>query len=145
MAWTGTGPAGYWVSDDKALLDFERVHGWMSGEAYWASGRTREVSDRSIEHSLCMGLYAPGGGQVGFARVVTDYATFCWLCDVFVEAAHRGHGVGTFLVQATLDHPQVAGLRMVLMAAPERSLYRRLGFGGLRRPERWMELPPSAG
>jgi GNAT superfamily N-acetyltransferase len=144
VAWTGAGPGGYRVSDDKALLDTERVHNWMSRESYWAAGQTREVTERSIEHSLCVGLYAPdGGGQVGFARVVSDYATFCWLCDVFVETAHRGSGAGTFLVQATLDHPDVAGLRMVLMAAPGRSLYRRLGFGELISPERWMERPSS--
>jgi GNAT superfamily N-acetyltransferase len=142
VAWTSAGPGGYWVSDDKALLDTERVHGWMSRESYWAAGRTREVTECSVEHSLCVGLYAPDGGdQVGFARVVTDYATFCWLCDVFVDAAHRGSGLGTFLVQAALGHPQVAGLRTLLMAAPERSLYRRLGFGALIRPERWMERP----
>jgi GNAT superfamily N-acetyltransferase len=146
VTWTGAGPGGYWVSDDKALLDTERVHAWMSGESYWAAGRTREVTEQSIENSLCVGLYAPDGGdQVGFARVVTDYATFCWLCDVFVDAAHRGSGVGTFLVRATLGHPRVAGLRTVLMAAPGRSLYRRLGFGGLISPERWMERPSSAG
>jgi len=145
VAWTDAGPCGYWVSDDKALLDTERVHAWMSRESYWAAGRTREVTERSIEHSLCVGLYGPdGGGQAGFARVVTDYATFCWLCDVFVDAAHRGNGAGTFLVQSTLGHPHVAGLRTVLMAAPERSLYRRLGFAELIRPERWMELPSSA-
>jgi GNAT superfamily N-acetyltransferase len=144
MVWTGAGPDGYWVSDDKALLDTERVHGWISRDSYWAAGRTREVTDRSIEHSLCVGLYAPDGGQVGFARIVTDFATFCWLCDVFVDASHRGGGAGTFLVQAALAHPQVAGLRTVLMAAPERSLYRRLGFGELVRPERWLERPSSA-
>jgi GNAT superfamily N-acetyltransferase len=145
MAWTRVGPGGCWVSDDKDLLDTERVHGWMSCESYWAVGRTREITERSIEHSLCLGLYASdGGGQIGFARVVTDYATFSWLCDVFVDVGHRGNGEGTFLVEATLGHPGVAGLRTVLMAAPERSLYRRLGFGGLIRPERWMERPSSA-
>jgi GNAT superfamily N-acetyltransferase len=146
MAWTRVGPGDYWVSDDNALLDTEQVHGWMSRESYWAAGRTREVTERSLEHSLCVGLYPPDGtDQAGFARIVTDYATFCWLCDVFVDAAHRGNGLGTFLVQATLDHPHVAGLRTVLMAVPERSLYRRLGFGELIRPERWMERPSAAG
>jgi GNAT superfamily N-acetyltransferase len=144
VAWRGAGPGGYWVSDDKTLLDTERVHGWMSRESYWAAGQTREVTERSIEHSLCVGLYAADGGQAGFARVVTDYAAFCWLCDVFVDAAHRGKGAGTFLVEAALGHPHVAGLRTVLMAAPGRSLYRRLGFGGLMSPERWMERPSSA-
>jgi GNAT superfamily N-acetyltransferase len=146
MAWTRAGPGGYWVSDDKALLDIERVHGWMSRESYWAASRSRSVMERSIDHSLCVGLYPPGGArQAGFARVVTDCATFCWLCDVFVDTADRNNGVGTFLVQTTLDHPYVAGLRTVLMAAPDRSLYRRQGFGKLLRPERWMERPASAG
>ena len=144
MAWTQAGPGGYWVSDDNALLDIERVHAWMTHESYWAIGRPREVMERSIEHSLCIGLYAPDGAQVGFARLVTDYATFSWLCDVFVAVGHRGNGEGTFLVQAALSHPGVAGLRTVLMAAPERSLYRRLGFGALVRPERWMERPGPA-
>jgi len=137
------GPGGYWVSDDRSLIDVPRVHGWISRESYWAQGRSYEVMARAIENSLVLGLYAAGGGQAGFARLVTDRATFAWLCDVFVDAAHRGHGLGTFLVQAATGHPDVAGIRQVLSGVPGRSLYRRLGFDALLSPERWMERQPG--
>jgi GNAT superfamily N-acetyltransferase len=127
------------VSDDRSLVDLDRVHQWISGESYWAAGRPRDVMARSIENSLVLGLYAPDGSQVGFARHVTDRATFAWLCDVFVDAGHRGNGVGSFLVRTAIDHPDVAGIRQVLAATPGRSLYRRHGFGELVHPERWME------
>jgi GNAT superfamily N-acetyltransferase len=134
------------VSDDRALIDVDLVHRWMCEESYWAAGRPREVMTRSIENSLALGLYMPGGDQVGFARLVTDRATFAWLCDVFVAADHRGGGAGSFLVRTTVGHPDVAGIRQLLMAAPGRSLYRRHGFGDLVSPERWMErpAPPAA-
>jgi GNAT superfamily N-acetyltransferase len=135
------GPDGYWVSDDRSQLDMDRVHAWISRESYWAAGRSYPVMARAVEHSLALGLYAADGAQAGFARLVTDRATFAWLCDVFVDAAHRGHGLGTFLARAATSHPDVADLRQVLMAEPERSIYRRLGFGVLVSPERWMERP----
>jgi GNAT superfamily N-acetyltransferase len=137
MRWEG--PDGYWASDDRALVDVCAVHAWMSREAYWAKGRPRDVMARAIEHSLVVGLYAADGTQAGFARFVTDYATFAWLCDVFVDSAHRGHGLGTFLVEAAIGHPDLRGLLQVLATAPERSLYRRLGFVPLGNAERWME------
>ena len=140
MRWQG--PAGYWVSDERPLVDIDLVHGWMSRESYWAAGRSREVMARSIEHSLVLGLYTAEDEQVGFARFVTDRATFAWLCDVFVTAEHRGSGAGSFLVQTAIDHPDVSGVRQLLMAVPGRSLYRRHGFGDLASPERWMERPP---
>ena len=135
------GPAGYWVSDDPALLDVARIHGWMSNESYWALGRSYEVMARAIDHSLSVGLYAPDGSQAGYARLVTDRATFAWLCDVFVDAAHRGRGLGMFLARAATSHPDVASIRQVLMAEPGRSLYRSMGFRTLISPERWMERP----
>ena len=135
------GPDGYWVSDDRSTMDLPRVHAWISQESYWAAGRPYEVMARSVEHSLVLGLYTAEGAQVGFARLVTDRATFAWLCDVFIDAAHRGRGLGTFLVRAATSHPDVAAIRQVLMAEPGRSLYRRLGFGDLVSPGRWMERP----
>ena len=144
MRWDG--PDGYWVSDDPSLIDVDLVHDWISGESYWAKGRRREVMERSIEHSLVLGLYTADGMQVGFARFVTDRATFAWLCDVFVAAGHRGGGAGSFLVKMAVGHPDVAGVRQLLMANPGRSLYRRYGFGDLLKPERWMERPaPDSG
>jgi GNAT superfamily N-acetyltransferase len=136
-----TGPNGYWASDDPGLIDVDRVHEWMSQESYWAQGRTREVMARAIDHSLSLGLYAPDGTQAGYARLVTDWATFAWLCDVFVDTAHRGQGLGSFLVAQAVGHPDVADIRQVLMAEPGRTIYRRLGYGDLRSPERWMERP----
>lgn len=132
---------GYWVSDDPGLLDVARIHAWISNEAYWALGRSYDTMARAIEHSLSVGLYAPDGTMAGYARLVTDRATFAWLCDVFVDDAHRGHGVGSFLVAHTVGHPDVADIRQVLMAEPGRSIYRRFGFGDLALTERWMERP----
>jgi GNAT superfamily N-acetyltransferase len=136
-----TGPGGYWVSDDPDLLDVARVHDWLSRESYWAAGRHYEVTARAVKHSLSVGLYAPGGAQAGYARLVTDQATFAWLCDVFVDAASRGRGLGSFLVAQAIGHPAVAGIRQVLMAEPGRTIYRRHGYGDLARAERWMERP----
>jgi GNAT superfamily N-acetyltransferase len=139
MKWPG--PDGYWASDDRDLLDTERVHTWISRESYWAEGRPREVMIRAIENSLVIGLYAADGMQVGFARVVTDYATFAWICDVFIDSGQRGHRLGTFLVETAVSHPDVRGLRQVLMGEPGRTLYERSGFRPLTKPERWMERP----
>lgn len=135
------GPDGYWASDDQSMLDVARVHAWMSRESYWARGRSYEVMAHAIRHSLALGLYAADGTQAGFARLVTDRATFAWLCDVFVDEAHRGHGLGVFLTEAATSHPEVAGIRQLLMAEPGRTLYRRLGFVDLLSPERWLERP----
>jgi GNAT superfamily N-acetyltransferase len=142
MKWTG--PDGFWASDDRALIDVDRVYAWISGESYWAEGRRRDVMVRALETSLVIGVYSADGTQVGVARLVTDYATFAWLCDVFVDTSHRGRGLGMFLVDTAVGHPDVRGLRQVLVAEPGRSLYARYGFGPLARPERWMERPGLA-
>ena len=137
MRWAG--PDGYWASDEPGLIDVVLVHSWMSREAYWAQGRSYEVMATAIENSLVIGLYSAEGTQVGFARFVTDQATFAWMCDVFVDAAHRDRGLGAFLVETAADHPAVRGVRQMLAAEPGRSLYRRLGYVPLRSPERWLE------
>ncbi len=139
MRWDG--PDGSFASDERGLVDLGRVHAWISGESYWAEGRPREVMARAIENSLVIGLFTAEGTQVGFARFVTDHATFAWLCDVFVDAGHRGKGLGSFLVQAAIEHPAVRGARQVLATEPGRSLYARFGYRPLGRPERWMERP----
>jgi hypothetical protein len=131
---------GYRVNDDRRQLDGERVWHWLSEQAYWALGRTREQQDTANEHSLCIGLYAPTGEQVGFCRYVTDRATFAWLCDVFVVEAHRG-GAGTFMVEFAVEHPAVAGIGIQLLATRHtHSLYERLGYRRFAEPDlaRWM-------
>jgi GNAT superfamily N-acetyltransferase len=137
MRWTG--PSGYWVSDDRSLVDVGRVHRWLSSESYWAEGRSFDVVSRSVRESLTLGLYGPDDGQVGVCRLVTDYATFAWLCDVFVDPAVRGGGLGTFLVGTATAHPDVRDLRLVLGTRDAHELYRRFGFESLAAPERWME------
>lgn len=133
------GPDGYWVSDDRSLIDVDWVHAWISEQSYWARGRPYRATVAAIQNSLVFGLYAADGVQAGFARHVTDRATFAWLCDVFVDKAHRGRGLGSFLVRVATGHPDVATIRQVLSTAPERTLYRQFGFDELAAPERWME------
>ncbi|MGO9198694.1 MAG: GNAT family N-acetyltransferase [Acidimicrobiales bacterium] len=141
MRWAG--PNGYWASDEPELVDVEWVHRSLSAEAYWALGRSYEVVARSIEHSLVFGLYSGEGAEVGVARVVTDFATFGWLCDVYVDPVHTGHGLGSFLVETVISHPALQGLRLVLAAVPGRTLYARQGFVPLPSPDHWMERRSS--
>ena len=123
-------PGVYEISNDRARLDLDRVHRFLSTEAYWSPGVAREVVERSIANSLPFGVYeSESGEQVGFARVVTDYATFAWLADVYIEEAHRGHGLGKRLVAEVLGHPDLQGLRRwMLGTADAHELYRRFGF-----------------
>ena len=128
---------GYEISTDKARLDIEAVHRYLSEESYWAAGRAREVVARSIENSVCVGAYAPDGAQAGFARVVTDGATFAWLCDVFVFEDHRGRGLARTLVRAAMDAvPAVR--RWVLATADAHGVYAPFGFVPIDG-DRWME------
>src|SRR6185369_13535802 len=107
--------------------------------AYWALGRTRETVERAIENSLPFGIYGPAD-QVGFARIITDHATFAYLADVFVLPEHRGRGLSVWLMEVISDHPQLQGLRRWLLATKDaHELYRKFGFSELKEPERWME------
>jgi GNAT superfamily N-acetyltransferase len=133
--------ADYEISTDPDRLDRDRVHRWLSTEAYWALGRSREQVDRSIATSLNFGAYDRDGGQVGFARVVTDLATFAWLCDVFVDRQHRGHGLGNALVTAVRDHLAPYRVKRVLLATSDaHEVYAKVGFRPVKDPERWMYL-----
>jgi GNAT superfamily N-acetyltransferase len=128
-------PGGYEVSTDRARLDMDLVHAFLR-TAYWSTGVPREILDRSIANSLPFGLYAPSGDQAGFARVVSDYAIFAYLGDVFVAEAHRGRGLGKFLVSCVLRHPQLQALRRwALATADAHGLYRQFGFGPPAQPE----------
>jgi GNAT superfamily N-acetyltransferase len=132
---------GYTISTDPARLDLDVIHGYLSGESYWAQGRPLDVMQRAVQHSLCFGVYA-GEEQVGLARVVTDYATFAWLCDVFVLESHRGQGLGKWLIESVVAHPQLQGLLFVLATRDAHGLYLRYGgFEPMRVLERWMLRP----
>ncbi|PXA95512.1 GNAT family N-acetyltransferase [Nostoc sp. 3335mG] len=131
------------VSFDPADLDIELIHAFLSG-SYWAAGIPREVVERSIAGSLCVGAYAPDEAgedeQIGFARLITDRATFAWLADVFVLPAHRGQGVARAMIEALQAHPELQGLRRwMLMTRDMQPLYEKLGWQHLRHPERCME------
>lgn len=129
------------ISTDRSRLDLGVIHGYLSTESYWAVGRDPEVVRRSVEHSLPFGLYE-GERQIGFARVVTDYATFAWIADVFVLDEFRGRGLGKWLVEVILSHPALQGFRRWVLATKDaHGLYRQFGFQELKRPERWMERP----
>jgi GNAT superfamily N-acetyltransferase len=119
----------YTISDERSRLDFDVIHGFLGGESYWARGRSRERVERSVKNSLPFGLYRGDGRQVGFARVVTDRATFAWLADVFVLPEERGRGLSKWLVECVLAHPELQGLRRWLLATRDaQGLYRRYGF-----------------
>ncbi|WP_228975512.1 GNAT family N-acetyltransferase [Streptomyces sp. DH12] len=135
----------YEISTDPARLDRALVHRWLSTDAYWARGRERGRQDRAIDGSLNFGAYdGETGAQAAYARVVTDLATFAWLCDVYVHPAARGGGLGTGLVGAVRDHLAPYGLKRVLLATEDaHGLYARLGFEPLADPGRWMSLAPS--
>ncbi|AMW09424.1 acetyltransferase [Streptomyces qaidamensis] len=135
-------PEGCEISTDPARVDRERVHHWLSTDAYWALGRTREKQDRAIEGSLNFGVYETvSGKQVAYARVITDRATFGWLCDVYVDPSVRGKGVGGALVAAVRDELRSYGVRRVLLATHDaHGVYARHGFAALERPGDWMAL-----
>jgi len=128
------------ISDDKKLLDHQLIYAFLSERSYWARGIPAKLVDRSIRHSLCIGIYK-GGRQVGFARAVTDFATFAWVADVFVVEKRRGHGLGKKLVAGMLAHPRLQGLRRVMLGTMDaHKLYERFGFAPIKQVERLMEM-----
>ncbi|BCY05462.1 GNAT family N-acetyltransferase [Actinoplanes sp. L3-i22] len=131
---------GYVLTDDVSRVDIDRVHRWLSEESYWAAGRSLELVNRSIEGSLPYSI-RHGDEQVGFARVVTDGATFAWICDVFIDERHRGHGLGGWLVDSIVEDMTGRGiLRLLLATRDAHEVYRRSGFTPLAGPGRFMEI-----
>lgn len=130
---------GYLISDDPARLDVGAIHGYLA-RSYWAAGIPRKVVERSVRNSLCVGLYTAGGEQVGLVRVVTDCATYAWLCDVFVLEAHRGRGLSKAMMRAILTHPKLQTVRRFTLATRDaHGLYAQFGFKPLATPEAQME------
>ena len=126
------------ISTDLSRLDLDAITDMLS-RAYWAKDRTREVIERAMQNSLVFGVY-DGTRQVGLARVVSDYATFAWLCDVFVHGDYRKRGIGKWLMETILAHPDLLGLRRFLLITRDaHGLYSQCGFTPLQNPDRWME------
>jgi GNAT superfamily N-acetyltransferase len=131
------------VDTDKSRLDVPLIHGFLTN-SYWAKGIPIDVVHRAINGSLCFGLY-DAGRQVGFARVISDYATFAYLADVFVLESHRGRGLSKRLMASIMAHPQLQHLRRWLLATRDaHGLYEQFGFRSLASPESFLELHDSA-
>jgi GNAT superfamily N-acetyltransferase len=127
------------VSTDKSKLDLALIHEFLS-RSYWAEGIPLELVKRSIEHSLCFGVYDPSQ-QIGFARVVSDFATFAYLADVFILESFRGRGLAKLLMREIMSHPELQGLRRFMLATRDaHELYGQFGFAALARPDYQMEI-----
>lgn len=127
------------LSDDLARIDTDRVHGWLT-TSYWTPGITRERVAKQNAGSHCLGAYDPQHGQVGFARLISDKASFAWLADVWVDAPARGQGLGRRLVSWFLDHPDYATVRrFALVTADAHGVYEGVGFHAPLQPQRYME------
>lgn len=132
--------AGYVLSTDRRRVDVDTVHRWLSQDAYWALGRPREVVEKTIEASWVWSVFAPDGEQVAFLRAVTDGLTFAWICDVYVDPAHRGHGIATWVSTEAVADLRGAGVdRLVLATSTAHAVYRRVGFT-VPEEGRYMEL-----
>jgi len=128
----------YTISTDRSRLDVALIHEFLSHRSYWAQGISRGTVERAISHSLCFGVYA-GDHQVGFARITTDYAALAYLADVFILEPYRARGLGKWLVECIVNHPELQGLRRWLLATLDaHGLYARYGFEPLTSPERYM-------
>jgi GNAT superfamily N-acetyltransferase len=132
------------VSTDPIRLDIDLIHTFLAAESYWARGIDRATVVRACRHSLCFGLF-DGQAQIGFARVISDYATYAYLNDVFILEAYRGKGLGQWLMECVMAHPDLQGLRrFALTTRDAQGLYAQFGFGPLHYPDRHMErLPPD--
>ncbi len=136
QTWTMT----YSFSADPARMDRDRVFSWIAEQSYWAQGRARETQERAMDGSFNYGMFDDASGeQVAYARVVSDGATFAWLCDVFVDESVRGAGVGVALIEGVCGHLDPMGLRRIMLATRDaHGLYAKFGFGPVADPEMWM-------
>ena len=127
------------ISTDRKLLQIDAIHKFLAEESYWAKERTREQTETAIKHSLPFGVYQ-GENLIGFARIVTDYATFAYLGDVFILDEFRGQGLSKWLMEVIINHPELQGLRRWILATKDaHTLYEKFNFSALKFPEKWME------
>ncbi len=130
---------GLLITTDPGMLRIDTIHEYLSQTSYWAKERTRAQTETAIANSLCFGLYR-GSQQLGFARVVTDFATFAYLGDVFILPELQGAGLGKWLMDVVMSHPDLQGFRRWILATRDaHKLYEKYGFTDLKHPERWME------
>lgn len=136
------GGDGYTICEGfESTAELARAHGWIAEQSYWAAGVPLEVFERAVRNSLVLTARDLDGALVGMARVATDRATFAWICDVFVDEAHRGHGLAGRLMAAIRAHPDLQGLRRMLLATRDaHAVYARHAFRPLAAPELWMEI-----
>ncbi len=128
------------LSSDPAKIDVDVVYEFLTN-CYWSKGIPRELVKRSIEHSLCFGVYDGTGAQVGFARVISDFATIAYLGDVFVLESQRGRGLSKWMMEGVMQHPRLQGLRRwILLTRDAHALYAKFGFTPIQKPDRYMEL-----
>jgi N-acetylglutamate synthase-like GNAT family acetyltransferase len=131
---------GFNISTDKTLLNFEMIYQYLDQESYWAKGIPKDRLKRAIDNSMCFGVYHQNK-QIGFARVITDKATFAYLADVFILNAYRKQGLSKWLVQTIVEHPDLQGLRRWSLAtADAHGLYKQFGFAPITGADRWMEI-----
>ncbi|AYA38975.1 N-acetyltransferase [Hymenobacter oligotrophus] len=133
-------PSAFTISTDSSRLNIGLIHDFLSNRSYWAPGISRELVERSIRNSLCFGVYNADGQQVAFARIISDKATFAYLCDVFVLEEYRGQGLSKLLMRHISEHPELQGLRRWMLGTRDaHSLYAEFGFTPLASPQRFME------
>lgn len=127
------------ISTDRNRLQIDRIHQFLTEESYWARERSRQQTETAIKNSLPFGVYK-GENLIGFARVVTDYATFAYLGDVFITEKYRGRGLSKWLMETIINHPDLQGFRRWILATKDaHALYEKFGFAPLKHPSRWME------
>lgn len=132
------------ISSNQKLLQIDRIHQFLSKESYWSIDIPKSVVIKSIENSLCFGIYDtshPQNPQIGFSRVVSDFATFAWVCDVYIEESYRGKGLSRWMMKVLLEHPQLQGLRRICLATvAAHKLYEKVGFKVMHSTGGWMEI-----
>lgn len=131
---------GFEITNDKSKINFDTVYNYLNEESYWAQGIPPAKLKHAIEHSICFSILQQQE-QVGFARVITDQATFAYICDVFILPKARGNGLSKWLLQTIMNHPELQGLRRWSLATLDaHGLYKQFGFNEISKPDRWMEI-----
>ena len=130
---------GFYISSDKSKFDLEFIHDFLSNQAYWAKGRSMDLVVKSIENSLCFGVFTKNDKQIGFARITTDFVAFAWLMDAFIDRDYRGKGLGRFLIDTIVNHNELKHVNGIgLRTNDAHKLYRQYGFDTIPDPETWM-------